>query len=248
MDRFTVLSAARPVSNGAPEVRRATGRWVLSGRINADRYSSQTHTMRIVLTLTLAITGLPVFAGTCDNIGQELSAMVAVDQALREHLIREMPTTPTRTKPRIVEQMEVIDRGNTERLKSILDHCGWPTKSHHGDKAVNDAWLLTQHADQDPKFQDRAIRLLEAMVKLGEASGVQLAYLSDRVATAQGRAQLYGTQFDVVGECGLELKRVDSVEKVEERRKTLGMPSLAEYRQQVVRHAMPPQCSGGNAK
>jgi hypothetical protein len=153
-----------------------------------------------------------------------------------------MPGKP----PHILEQISIVDRTNTERLKRVLRQCGWPKQSVHGEQAVNDAWLLAQHADHDPKFQVWALGLLEDAVKQGEAAGDQLAYLSDRVAAAQGKPQLYGTQFDIVGECGLELRNVDSAEKVEERRKALGMPSLAEYREQVQRYVLPPQCSSGS--
>lgn len=173
---------------------------------------------------------------------ERLGAMSSVDQALRRHLIDEMSSANT-TKPRIAEQLEIVDRSNTNMLKHMLAACGWPRTSVHGDKAVGDAWLLAQHADHDPDFQSTAIRLLQSAVQLGEASGVQLAYLSDRVATSRKRPQLYGTQFNVVGECGLELMPVDDIIEVEERRKQAGMPTMAEYREQLIRHALPPHCT-----
>ena len=197
---------------------------------------------RFGATVLLVVLGAPAFAAVCQDVGSELEVMVAVDQALREHLIRELPTVG-KSKPHIAEQLEIVDRQNTERLKRIVERCGWPQQSVHGEKAVNDAWLLAQHADHDLQFQTRVLKLLETAVKAGEAPGELLAYLADRVATARGDPQLYGTQFEMVGECGLELRRIDSLERVEERRKVLGMPSLREYREQMLRDAMPPKCS-----
>ena len=168
--------------------------------------------------------------------------MVEVDQALRNRLISEMPPESS-TKPRLAEQLELVDKTNTQRVRALLRACGWPKKSVHGEKAVNDTWLLVQHADHDPKFQNQAIKLLAAAVQQGEASGTQLAYLSDRVATSQKRPQLYGTQFKLTGDCGLEVMPLDDLAKVEERRKALNMPGLSEYRQQILEHALPAKCA-----
>jgi hypothetical protein len=131
---------------------------------------------------------------------------------------------------------------------SRRNSCGWPKKSRHGDKALSDAWLLAQHSDHDPKFQQRTLRLLESAVRSGEAPAGQLAYLTDRVATAAGKPQLYGTQFNVVGKCTLEPLPVDDLASVETRRKSLGMPTLAEYRTELQRQALPPQCRSSEAK
>src|SRR5205085_1172028 len=75
---------------------------------------------------------------------------------------------------------------------------GWPGKSLVGVDGANAAWLLVQHADQGRAFQKRCLPLLEAAVKKGEATGVQLAYLSDRVRVGAGEKQVYGTQFRTV--------------------------------------------------
>ena len=200
--------------------------------------------MRATIAIVLAVISSPTLAAECRSMSNELSGMVAVDQALRKHAIREMQPS-ARAPSRIEEQVAIVDQANTKTLRRLLGKCGWPKKSVHGVKATHDAWMLVQHADRDPKFQSQAIKLLETAVKQGEASGVQLAYLSDRVATSQQKPQLYGTQFNVMGECGLELMPVDDLEKVEERRKSLGMPSLSEYRKQILDHAMPPKCAQG---
>ena len=56
---------------------------------------------------------------------ERLGAMSSVDQALRRHLIDEMSSANT-TKPRIAEQLEIVDRSNTTMLKHMLAACGWP--------------------------------------------------------------------------------------------------------------------------
>src|SRR5690606_17036250 len=42
------------------------------------------------------------------------------------------------------------DKANTEWLKAVVAERGWPTISEVGEEASYKAWLLVQHADQDP--------------------------------------------------------------------------------------------------
>lgn len=201
--------------------------------------------MKPVCAVAVSIAGLttmPILAKPCDAMPTELAAMVAVDQALRAHVTNEL-AGPNDPMPRIAEQTMLVDRANTSRLKKLLQACGWPKRSRHGAKAVSDAWLLAQHADQDPKFQRWALRLLAVAVREGEAPSGPFAYLSDRVATAQGRQQLYGTQFRLVGECTLEFFPMGNMGAVEARRRAFGMSTLEEYRAQAIQHALPSHCS-----
>lgn len=199
--------------------------------------------MRLTLLFLFSLLSTSCFASVCQSFPKQLSVMTSVDQALRNHLIQERNGRSDEKLSRTEEQLSLIDRINTKKLKKLLKICGWPGKSIYGESAGDDAWLLLQHADHDLKFQIEAIVLLQKAVDQGEASGSHLAYLSDRIATAQKRPQLYGTQFNIIGECGLELETVDDITKVEERRKKLGMPSLAEYRKQMLTYAMPAHCS-----
>ena len=55
---------------------------------------------------------------------------------------------------------ESVDVANTERMKEIIEEIGWPTASKVGAEAANKAWLLVQHADHDPEFQERCLELM----------------------------------------------------------------------------------------
>ena len=197
--------------------------------------------MRIITSSVAMLFAAHCFASSCNSMPAELDAMAAADQALRHRLMASAPASTVHRRD--LDRLELVDRVNTDKLKRILAACGWPKKSVYGESAGGKVWLLVQHADQDRAFQMDAIELLADAVRAGEASGVHLAYLSDRVTIAQNRPQLYGTQFKVVGECGLELLPVDDMAKVEDRRKQLGMPTVTEYRQQVLHHAMPTNCA-----
>lgn len=196
--------------------------------------------MRIATAVLAATTSLPGHAASpaaCHSFGEELSTMVSVDQALRSHW--DFNDASTRGPVRIVEQTQLVDRANTERLKFLVRVCGWPKRSVHGKDAVNDAWLLAQHADHDRPFQAAVVKHLERAVAEGEAPAGQLAYLSDRLSVAGGKPQLYGTQLDIKPPCGAEFFPLDDRGKVEERRRALALPPLEEYRSLVLRSAFP---------
>lgn len=75
----------------------------------------------------------------------------------------------------------------------------------------------------------RCREYLEQAVRAGEANeALHLAYLSDRIAVLEGRAQLYGTQFDWDQDGQMSPNKVDEPERVNERRCVLGLNDLEE--------------------
>src|SRR5438067_12175074 len=55
-----------------------------------------------------------------------------------------------------------IDVANTQRMKELVEHIGWPTRSKVGGHASEMAWLLVQHADLDRAFQRMWLDLMMA--------------------------------------------------------------------------------------
>jgi hypothetical protein len=120
-----------------------------------------------------------------------------------------------------------IDSENTQWLKDIVDKHGWPTKSMVHDDGANAAWLLVQHADADVKFQRKCLDLMAALPK-GEVFQTNFAYLTDRVLLAEGKRQLYGTQF-TMADGKLQPSPLEDEANVDKLRADVGLPSLAEY-------------------
>jgi hypothetical protein len=58
-----------------------------------------------------------------------------------------------------------INAANLSRLKGIVAEFGFPTLAMVGPEGANAAWLLTQHADDDPAFQKHVLTLIEAGAK-----------------------------------------------------------------------------------
>ena len=193
----------------------------------------------LILTVASTISNVSP-AADCANYANDLAVMRVADQSLREYF----PLHPDPSiSPRFGNASELIDRTNARRLKNLLARCGWPLTSKYGNEASADAWLLVQHADHDREFQRHALVLLERAVSVGEARGGDLAYLRDRLAVAEGRPQLYGTQFTGFENCKLVLAPIDSREAVNARRRAIpGMPTLEEYEQFANAHIPTSEC------
>jgi len=129
-----------------------------------------------------------------------------------------------------------VDRHHARRMASIIARDGWPSVSCVGPLGADAAWVLVQHADHDPVFQRRCLALVEDAVRRGEASPRNLAYLTDRVLVAEGRPQMYGTQF----QGGRQPLPIDDAAHVDDRRAAVGLSPLAAYVAQI-RHLTPPK-------
>lgn len=125
-------------------------------------------------------------------------------------------------------ELERRDRANTAMLPRIVEEQGWPKVSQVGKAAANAAWLLAQHADHDPPFQLRALRLMEPLTATGEVPRPNFAYLYDRVMLKITGKQRYGTQMHCVD--GRHSPRpIENPQRLEALRKSMELPTMAEY-------------------
>ncbi len=161
----------------------------------------------------------------------------AIDKWIRQFVINDfadeaafeasLNATQKAEHQRLAETMRRIDTENTERLGKIVERHGWPTYTLVGKDGAQAAWLLVQHADLSPKFQRNCLDLM-AKVPRNEVSQQEVAYLTDRVLLAEGKKQLYGTQFTL--ENGkVKPRPLEDEANVDQRRAMVGLPPLAEY-------------------
>ena len=153
------------------------------------------------------------------KFAKEITNMYENDQNMRTRAIENKGVIEN-------EEDKSLDLRNTERMKEIVKVMGWPTISKVGEKISNMAWLLIQHADHDVGFQKQCLEFMEQ--SFGDVSKRNIGYLEDRIRVNEGRPQLYGTQFRGEGE-NYGPAPIENPEKVDERRKGLGMESLEEY-------------------
>jgi hypothetical protein len=152
---------------------------------------------------------------------EELLRMADEDQAAR----RDMPPNPNESQ---IDKLLKTDARNLARIKAIVKRWGFPLNTLVGDDGVAAAFLLVQHAS-DKAFQAQVLRQLAPRVKTGHIGGDQFALLTDRVLVEQGKPQIYGTQLKGVEAGELELAPIDAPQKVDQRRRQMGMPPLADY-------------------
>lgn len=125
----------------------------------------------------------------------ELLSRADADQAVRHEAAARWPAgTPVDATDPLYVRWQLVDRDNTAWLTRVVDEHGWPTVSQVGADGAHAAWLLAQHADHDPAFQQRCLTLMTAEVARQEASATDLAYLVDRYRCHTGQPQLFGTQ------------------------------------------------------
>ncbi|WP_022803257.1 DUF6624 domain-containing protein [Deinococcus ficus] len=158
----------------------------------------------------------PLSPERIDTLIDEAAAWVEQDQA-------------SRTGRPGARDMTAVDADTTAWLKKVLRESGWPSANRSDPDLASNAWLLAQHADRAPMVQECVLDLIsQQRSTLREAQNY--AYLTDRVRIGSGQPQVYGTQVqydDVQGKASP--LRLEDPARVDERRATVGLGSLAEY-------------------
>lgn len=157
------------------------------------------------------------------TVSEEIINMMKADLNLREKLIQS-----GRINDNYNTEMEALHLQNADALKKIIEETGYPTKEKFGEEAGNAAWMIIQHSISKPEFMKYCCAELEKLVKQKKGNPIELAFLQDRIAVLEGKKQLYGTQFDWDENGNLSPNAYDDLNKVNERRKNLGMNTLEE--------------------
>ncbi len=158
-----------------------------------------------------------------NEVGAELLRRSAIDQEMRNKVIETNDMSLWN---------KTIDEDNTAFLEECINQTGWPIISEVGEEASQAAWLLVRHADHMPEFQARCLDMLKALPE-GEVRHSNVAYLEDRVRVAQGRPQLYGTQFYKEGDA-FGPRPIEDEAHLEERRAAMGLGTFGAYRQRLL--------------
>ena len=124
--------------------------------------------------------------------------------------------------------MHEKDVANRVKIKAILDTRGWVGPEIVGPEASSTLFYVIQHADTPT--QQKYLPLLRVAVSEKKAYPCQLALLEDRVALAEGRRQIYGSQLLSDPKDGhLYVRPLEDPDHVDERRTAVGLRTMAEY-------------------
>ncbi len=160
-----------------------------------------------------------------------INEMYQLDQDIRQYAIK------NQNDPKFIKLMHTMDNFHTSKMKEILLAHKWITISKFGDKYDNKAWLLVQHADDDPKFQASVLSILSNLMKIDETSKKNYAYLYDRVALKDptfGMKQRYGTQVSIEKNGDIALLSYEgSLQDIDVRRKEVGLEPLDDYLEKI---------------
>ncbi|WP_257667327.1 DUF6624 domain-containing protein [Parapedobacter tibetensis] len=118
-----------------------------------------------------------------------------------------------------------------KRLAEIFSQRGFPGYDAIGEEGSRNFWLMVQHSDFDPAFQETVLDAMKVQVDKANASPSDYAMLVDRVSLNTGKPQVYGTQVTYNVEiCQVIPKSplMDSIH-VNERRADVGLEPLENY-------------------
>jgi hypothetical protein len=153
---------------------------------------------------------------------KDLKARVESDQAARRKWVADPKNEP------LARSVDEIDAANLTWLRQLISEKGFPTAAQVWNEGVHLAWILLQHADQDPKLQSQLVPVLEQRFATGELPANDLARITDRVLLASGKPQRYGTQFDWFGG-EFKLPEPGRLAEIDSERSHLGLMPLVDY-------------------
>ncbi len=173
------------------------------------------------------------------EIGKMLRKMEKADQSCR-NAFHKHRNDSTKRKEAILLMIET-DSLHYPKLQRIFKQCGYPTVEEGGGSAPFLFWLLVQHQDKHPTFQDSVLKAMKPLVDSGKVSGALYAYLLDRVNLNTGKLQVYGTQTRLNADSTKYIMApCEDPEHVDDRRKSVGLGPIAPYLESLNRDFIKP--------
>ncbi|MFT4248711.1 MAG: hypothetical protein QM581_11915 [Pseudomonas sp.] len=183
--------------------------------------------------------GWPAFLKEAGELNK--ARVSRMDVPLRDELIRRAGVDQEARKrasahgntKEYLESLNPIDKDNTRWLKNVVQKQGWPTITQVGPEGASAAWVLIQHADEDPAFQAEVLPMMERLVMSHEADSNNYALLTDRVLISQGKPQRYGSQFHNNDDGSFSMSPTEDESNLDARRIKIGLQPIAEYKKML---------------
>jgi hypothetical protein len=117
-----------------------------------------------------------------------------------------------------------------KRVGEIFNEHGFVGFDVAGKEGSENFWLLVQHSDHNPEFQQQVLEKMKIEVDKGNALPNNYGLLVDRVKLNTGEPQVYGTQVTYNMNIGQAYpKALADSATVNERRALLGLEPLENY-------------------
>lgn len=193
----------------------------------------------IPFLITLLATSTVALAQQADSVAtfdtelfRLIDSLASEDQKWRE-VSRELKNSGKADSLQVAEAYEMMRRTdslNYLALVKIVDRHGFPDSDKLGTEGARNFWLLVQHQNKHPDFQERVLKMMEIAVSQNKASGKDYAYLMDRVLVNAGKLQVYGTQMTLnPARTSFEPKPCIEPEHLDERRASVGLETMKKY-------------------
>jgi hypothetical protein len=172
-------------------------------------------------------------SGINQELQTELLEMARADQGLRDRamaLMQGLPESQAEFMLFIDEQNE-LNTKNFARLEEIVATYGWPGRSLVGAEGTDAALIIFSHATLDQ--QKALLPMLREAVAAGQMTALQLARREDSILVNDGKSQIYGTYFVSDSDGHPMLAPVQDSANLEERRSSVGLPSMEEQFRQL---------------
>lgn len=134
------------------------------------------------------------------------------------------------TREQLDHFKDSVFTGHQVLLSKMFNEYGYPGYDLVGKKGSNQFWLMVQHCDKQPEFQQKVLAAMKKEVAKGNADPRDFAYLTDRVRLNTGQKQLYGTQVTYnTDSCQAIPRLLSDSSTVNQRRKDLGLEPIEAY-------------------
>jgi hypothetical protein len=131
---------------------------------------------------------------------------------------------------KIWSKVAIADSLNYISVKRIWEQFCYPNSDLLGKEGSHNFWLLMQHQDKHPDFQEEVLSGMKLEVERGKSFPSDYAYLTDRVKVNRHQLQIYGSQMTLNADhTSYAPKPLVEPEAVNERRMNMGLPSIEEY-------------------
>lgn len=157
-----------------------------------------------------------------EALRQELLKMRDADQAVRQRMIAGKMQDEA-----LVREQQALDAANTKRLVEIFKSRGFPGAELVGIDGTGAVALMLLHSPS-LELQKMALPHIKRAARRGEIPPDSVALLTDDLLSAEGKPQLYGTNFKFK-DGKLALAKTQDPARLDARRKRLGLMPIREY-------------------
>jgi hypothetical protein len=162
-----------------------------------------------------------------------IDSLVTEDQKWRTYIVRfdnRQMKDDTTSREYIGRWLRKTDSLNFFVLQKIFRQHGFPNYEQVGQNGSHNFWLLMQHQDLHPQFQEEVLAKMKEEADKGKALMTDYVYLLDRVKVNTNQLQVYGTQMTINSTgTSYEPKPTIDPERLNERRKSVGLDSIESY-------------------